>query len=58
MGIQDTLCILRTENLIDENLKLLCENNELVNDEILLTILPRTPNNPTKDTNKNRYCFN
>ena len=27
--IQDTLCILRKKNLIDENLKLLCENNAL-----------------------------
>ena len=50
--IQDTLCIFRTKNLIDENLKLLCENNELVDDEILLTPVPGTPNAPTKDTNK------
>ena len=27
--IQDTLCILHKKNLIDENLKLLCENNAL-----------------------------
>ena len=32
--IQDTLFILHTKNLIDENLKLLCENNKLVDDEI------------------------
>ena len=50
--IQDTLCIFRTKNLIDENLKLLFENNELVDDEILLTPVPGTPNAPTEDTNK------
>ena len=33
-AIQDTLSILRTKSLIDENLKLLCEDNELVDDEI------------------------
>ena len=46
-----TFCILRTKNLIDENLKLLCENNELF-DDISPTPLPGTPNTPTKDTNK------
>ena len=51
--IQDTLCILRTKNLIDENLKLLCENNELVDDEMSPTPVPGIPNTPTKDTNKN-----
>ena len=49
--IKDALCILRT-NLIDENLKLLYENNELVDDEISLTPHPGTPHTPTKDTNK------
>ena len=49
--IQDTLCILRT-NLIDENFKLLCENNKLVHAEISPTPIPGTPNTPTKDTNK------
>ena len=47
--IQDTLCILHTNNLIVENLKLLCENKSLV-DEIWLTTLLEIPN----DTNK-RY---
>ena len=50
--IQGTLCILRTKNLIDENLKLLCENNESVDDEISPTAVPGSPNTPTKDTNK------
>ena len=49
--IQDSLCILRTKNLIDENLKLLCENNELVDDKISPTPVPGTPNSPTKDKN-------
>ena len=48
--LQDTLCILRTKNLIDKNLKLLCEKNELVDDEILPTPVPGSPNMPTKDT--------
>ena len=51
--IQDTLCILRTNNLIDGNLKLLCKNNELVEDEISPTFVPGSLNTPTKDTNKN-----
>ena len=50
--IQDALCILRTKNLIDENLKLLCENNELFDDEISPTPVPGSPNTSTKDTNK------
>ena len=50
--IQDTLCVLRTKNLIDENSKLLCENNELVDDEISPTPLRGTPNTSTKNTNK------
>ena len=50
--IQDTLCILRTKNLIDENLKLLCENNKLVDDKIPPTPVPGTPNSPTKDKNR------
>ena len=50
--LQDTLFILRTKNLIDENLKLLFENNELFDDDILLTPYPGTPNTSTKDTNK------
>ena len=50
--IQDTLCILRTKNLIDENVKLLSENNELVGDKISPTSVPGAPNMPTKDTNK------
>ena len=37
---------------MDENLKLLCENNELVDDEIPPTTFPGTPNTPIKDTNK------
>ena len=37
-AIEDTLSILRTKNLIDENLKLLCKNNELVDDEISPTL--------------------
>ena len=55
--IQDTLCILRTENLIDENLKLLCENRKLFDDEVLPTPLPGTPNTPAKDTNKISIIF-
>ena len=51
-NIQDALCILHTKNLIDENLKLLCENNELFDDEILPTLVPESPNTCTKDTNK------
>ena len=50
--VQDTLCILRTKNLIDENLKLLCENNKLVDDKIPPTPVPGTPNSPTKDKNR------
>ena len=50
--IQDTLFILHTKNLIDENLKLLCENNKLVDDEISSTPVPGPPNTPAKDTNK------
>ena len=46
------LFILRTKNPIDENLKLFCENNELVDEEISPTPLPGTPNTPTKDKNK------
>ena len=49
---QDTFCILHTKNLIDKNLKLLCENNELVDDEVSATPVPGSPNTPTKDTNK------
>ena len=41
--IQDTLCIPSTKNLIVENLKLLCENNELAEDEIFPTPVPGTP---------------
>ena len=37
--VEDTLYILRTKDLIDENLKLLSGNNKLVDDEILLTPL-------------------
>ena len=37
---------------VDKNLKLLCKNNELVDDEISPTPLPGTPNTPTEDTNK------
>ena len=51
--MHNTLCILCTKNLIDENLKLLCENNKLFDDEISFTPLPGTPTTPTKDTNKN-----
>ena len=40
------------KNLKDENLNLLCEDKELFDDEISATPLPRTPNTPTKDTNK------
>ena len=50
--VEDTLYILRTKYLIDENLKLLSGNNELVDDELLLTPLRRRPNTLTKDTNK------
>ena len=50
--IQDALCILRTKNLIDEILNSLCENKELVDEEISPAPLPGTPNTPTKDTNK------
>ena len=49
--IQDTLCILRIKNLIDDNLKLLSGNNELFDDKISPTPLPGTPNT-TKDKNK------
>ena len=38
--------------MIDENSKLLCENNELVDDEISPTPLRGTPNMSTKNTNK------
>ena len=55
--LQDTLCILRTKNLIDKNLKLLCEKNELVDDEILPTPVPGSPNMPTKDTIKFLMLF-
>ena len=37
---------------VDNNLKLLCKNNELVDDEISPTPLPGTPNTPNEDTNK------
>ena len=37
--VEDTLYILHTKDLIDENLKLLSGNNKLVDDEILLTPL-------------------
>ena len=50
--IQDTLFILHTKNLIDENLKLLCENNKLVDGEISSTPVPGPPNTSAKDTNK------
>ena len=50
--VQDTLCILRTKNLIDKNVKLLSENNELVDDKISPTTIPGAPNMPTNDTNK------
>ena len=40
------------KNLIDENLKLLSGNNELVDGEILPTPLPGQPSTPTKDTKK------
>ena len=49
--IQDTLCILRIKNLIDDNLKLLSGNNDLFADKISPTPLPGTPNT-TKDENK------
>ena len=50
--VQDTLCILRTKNLIDKNVKLLSENNELVDDKISPASVPGAPNMPTNDTNK------
>ena len=31
---------------------MLCENNELVDDEVSATPVPGSPNTPTKDTNK------
>ena len=37
--------------MIDENLKLLCGNNKLVNDEASLPLFPGTPNTLGKDTN-------
>ena len=37
---------------MDKNLKLLCENNKLANDEISLTSVPGTSNTPTANTNK------
>ena len=37
--VEDPLCISRTKNLTDENLKLLSENNELVDKEISPTPL-------------------
>ena len=46
--MQDTLCILRTKNLIDETLKLPYENNKLVDDKILPAPLPGTPYTPNK----------
>ena len=51
--IQDTLCILRTKDLIDENLKLLFESNKLVDHDISLIPLPEAPNTATEDANKN-----
>ena len=50
--IQATFCILRTKNLIDKNLKLLCVNNELVDGKVSATPVPGSPNTTTKDTNK------
>ena len=50
--VEDTLCIPRTKNLIDENVKLLSGNKELVNVEILPTPFTGRPGTPTKDTNK------
>ena len=52
-SLEDTLCILRTKNLIEGNLKLLSWNNTLINDEISLTLLPGQSSTSTKDTNKN-----
>ena len=49
---EDTLCILRAKNLIDEKSKLPSGNNELVDNEISATPFPRRPGTPTKDTNK------
>ena len=49
--IQGTLCIICTKNLTDENLKLLCENNKLVDDEMPAP-LPGMPDPLNKDTNK------
>ena len=37
---------------MDKNLKLLCENNKLADDEISLTSVPGTSNTPTANTNK------
>ena len=39
------------QKLVDENLKLLFGNNKSVDDEILPTPLPGTPNTPAKDPN-------
>ena len=50
--IEDTLCILRTKNMIDENVKLISGNQELVDNDISPTPLPGRPNTFTKDTNK------
>ena len=48
---EDILCISCTKNLIDENLKLLSENNELIDKEISPTPLPERPSTPTTDMN-------
>ena len=49
--IQGSLYITCTKNLIDENLKLLWDNNKLVDDEMPAP-LPGIPDPLNKDTNK------